>query len=306
MPQYINTSILTHRIRNDIDTSTSSLEKSLERLSSGQRINRAADDAAGMAIASRMSAQVRGMEVAKRNALDGISMVQVADGALGSQEEIMQRMREIAVVASNGMLSQSDRNTLHNELSLMSGEHVKVGDDTNFNGRKLLDGSLNIPLQVGANQGETRIITLDDTRASTLNILAETFTIVGAPGSEVWTSDATGASGAAGTPGTTSAGYINVQTQSNAMAAISVIDTAIDAVNTSRAKTGTYQNRLENVINGLDVFTATETMAMSRIRDADFAKETSNMTKNQIMSQAGIAMLSQANQIPQNVLSLIK
>jgi len=249
MPQYINTSILTQRIRNDIDASSSSLEKSLERLSSGQRINRAADDAAGMAIASRMSAQVRGMEVAERNALDGISLVQVADGSLGSQEEIMQRMREIAVVASNGMLSQPDRDTLHNEMALMSAEHKTIGLETSFNGRKLLDGTLNIPLQVGANQGETRTIILADTRTSTLNILAETFTITGLPGSEVWTSDAPGvAATAPGTPGTSAGGYINLQTQSNAMDAISAIDTAIDTVNTARSKTGSYQNRLENVM----------------------------------------------------------
>jgi flagellin len=162
-------------------------------------------------------------------------------------------------------------------------------------------------LQVGANSGDVRLITLPDTRPVTLGIVAENFTISGAAGAEVWTSDVSGVSATtAGTAGTTATGHINLQTQDNSQAALGVIDAAIDTLNNGRANAGAYQNRLENVISGLDVFTNNSMTSRSRIQDADFAKETADLAKNQILAQAGMAMLSQANQIPQNVLSLIK
>lgn len=308
MGQFISTNNVAISARNDLDRSSTSVQKSLERLSSGQRINRASDDAAGMAIASRMTSQIRGMEVAARNAQDGISLVQVADGSMGSQVEILQRMRELSVQASNGMLSQSDRNKLHNEMSMLSDENGKLGINSNFNGHKLLDGSISgMELQVGANTGDVRTISLPDTRPVTLGIVAETFDIVGAAGLEIWSSDVVGVGPTiAGDEGSVQVGHINLQTQDNSQEALSVIDAAIDVLNDGRANAGAYQNRLENVISGLDVFVNNTTTSRSRIQDADFAKETADLAKNQILSQAGVAMVSQANQIPQNVLSLIK
>lgn len=312
MGQYITTNNISLHARQNLDVSQAALEKSMVRLSSGQRINSASDDAAGMAIASRMSSQIRGMENAKRNAQDGISMVQVADGALGSQVQILQRMREIGVQAANGMLSQQDRNALHNEMQLLSDEHNEISTKTEFNDQQLLNGNITaMEIQVGANEGEVRSITIPNTTNAALNVGAETFSInnngtATNEADDTWTSDITGTTGAAGAKGTTTAGHINFQTQANAQSALSVLDIAIDTVNGGRADVGSYQNRLEHVITGLDVFVSNTTAARSRIQDADFALETSNMAKNQILAQAGVAMLTQANQIPQNVLSLIK
>jgi flagellin len=284
------------------------LAKSLERLSSGQRINSASDDAAGMAIASRMTAQIKGMDAAKRNTQDGISLTQTAEGAMGVQVEQLQRTRELAVQASNGMLSQSDRDKLNTEAVALMAELNEVATNTNFNGNKLLDGSISsVELQVGANTGETRTINLIDTDADTLNVTGETFTITGTTGAEVWASDVSGvAATTAGTDGATAAKHINLQTQDNAQAALTTLDSALDTVQGGRSNMGAYQNRLEQTTANLDVSINNTTASRGRIQDADFAKETADMTKNQILSQAGVAMLSQANQLPQNVLSLLR
>jgi flagellin len=262
MPQYISTNVTSLVAQNNLDKSSSNLAKSLERLSSGQRINSASDDAAGMAIASRMTAQIRGMDAAKRNTQDGISLVQTAEGAMGVQVEQLQRTRELAVQASNGMLSESDMNKLNTEAATA------------------------VTLQVGANQGETRDVQLVDTTAATLKVTGETF--------------ATGAVGA------TTADKINLQSATNAQDAITTIDAALDTVQTGRSNMGAYQNRLEQTITNLNVSVNNQSASRGRIQDADFAKETAEMTKNQILQQAGVAMLSQANQLPQNVLSLLR
>ena len=314
MPQYITTNVTSLVAQNNLDKSSSDLAKSLERLSSGQRINSASDDAAGMAIASRMTAQIKGMDAAKRNTQDGISLTQTAEGAMGVQVEQLQRTRELAVQASNGMLSQSDRNKLNTEAVALMSELNEVATKTKFNGNELLSGSIgSVELQVGANQDEIRTVDLIDTKSDTLKVTGETFTITGAAGSEVWTTDAidpsTGnpyAPTSAGTDGSTAANHINLQTQDNSQAAITTLDAALDTVQSGRSNMGAYQNRLEQTISNLDVSINNTTASRGRIQDADFAKETADMTKNQILSQAGVAMLSQANQLPQNVLSLIR
>lgn len=307
MPQYITTNVTSLTAQNNLDKSSANLAKSLERLSSGQRINSAADDAAGMAIASRMTAQIKGMDAAKRNTQDGISLTQTAEGAMGVQVEQLQRTRELAVQASNGMLSQSDRNKLNTEAVALMSELDEVATKTTFNGNKLLDGTVaSVELQVGANNGETRTMNLVDTTAATLNVQGETFTDSGTVAVPSWDTDATAAVETATTIAATTTGYINLQSQDNAQAALDVIDTALDTVQGGRSNMGAYQNRLEQTITNLDVSINNTSASRGRIQDADFAKETANMTKNQILSQAGVAMLSQANQLPQNVLTLIR
>ena len=289
MPQYITTNVTSLQAQNNLDKSSTNLAKSLERLSSGQRINSASDDAAGMAIASRMTAQIRGMDMAKRNTQDGISLVQTAEGAMGVQVEQLQRTRELSVQASNGMLSFEDRTKLNTEAVALMDELNSIATETNFNGNKLLDGAVaSMVVQVGANQGETRTVNFVDTTAATLGVAGESF------GTEVLSN-----------AGTT-AGKINLQNVTNASAAITVIDSALDSVQSGRSNMGAYQNRLEQSISNLDVSINNVSASRGRIQDADFAKETADMTKNQILAQAGVAMLSQANQLPQNVLSLIR
>ncbi len=272
MPQYITTNVTSLQAQNNLDKSSTALAKSLERLSSGQRINSASDDAAGMAIASRMTAQIRGMDMAKRNTQDGISLVQTAEGAMGVQVEQLQRTRELAVQASNGMLSSSDRGKLNTEATALMEELDEIATGTKFNGNNILNAATTFKVQVGANAGETRDITMVDTQASTLSV--DTLDLA--------TSVAT------------------------ASAAITAIDAALDTVQSGRSNMGAYQNRMEQTITNLDVSINNQTASRGRIQDADFAKETADMTKNQILAQAGVAMLSQANQLPQNVLSLLR
>ncbi len=291
MPQYITTNVTSLQAQNNLDKSSTALAKSLERLSSGQRINSASDDAAGMAIASRMTAQVRGMDMAKRNTQDGISLVQTAEGAMGVQVEQLQRTRELAVQASNGMLSEADRTKLNTEAVALMDELDEIAQGTNFNGNKLLDGSNDtaataMKVQVGANAGETRDIVFVDTSAATLKVTGEAFAV--------------------GSVAVTSANKINLQSVTNASNAITTIDAALDTVQSGRSNMGAYQNRMEQTITNLDVSINNASASRGRIQDADFAKETADMTKNQILAQAGVAMLSQANQLPQNVLSLLR
>jgi len=292
MPQYISTNVTSLVAQNNLDRSSNALAKSLERLSSGQKINSASDDAAGMAIASRMTAQIRGMDQAKRNTQDGISLVQTAEGAMGVQVEQLQRTRELAVQASNGMLSQSDMNKINKEAVALMAELNEVATKTKFNGNEIMTtaaAATAVVLQVGANTGETRDITLVDTTAATLKVQGEEQVL---------------ASGVAATA--TAADSINLQSATNAQAAITTLDAALDSVQTGRSNMGAYQNRLEQTITNLDVSINNTSSSRGRIQDADFAKETANMTKNQILAQAGVAMLSQANSLPQSVLSLLR
>jgi flagellin len=262
-----------HRLLSNTGTQ---LNKSMERLSSGLRINRAADDAAGLAVSEGMRSQIRGMNVASRNAQDGVSMVQVADGALGNVGDMLQRVRDLAVQASNGTLTDAQRKNLDTEVQQVLTEIGKTGTATEFNGLKILAGSVAtaasaVTLQVGANASQNIAFTMCTVSTSDLGI-----------------------SGLA------------VSTAASASAAIASIDAAISTVTTRRANFGAIQNRLEQTINRLGMTSENLQAAESRIRDADMASEMIEFTKNQILQQSGMAMLAQANQSPQSVLSLLR
>ena len=262
-----------HRLLTNTGTA---LNKSMERLSSGLRINRAADDAAGLAVSEGMRSQIRGMNVASRNAQDGVSMVQVADGALGNVGDMLQRVRDLAVQASNGTLTDAQRKNLDTEVQQVLTEIGKTGTDTEFNGLKILAGSVAtaasaVTLQVGANASQNIAFTIGTVSTSDLGISG-----------------------------------IAVSTAASATAAIASLDAAISTVTTSRANLGAIQNRLEHTINRLGMTSENLQAAESRIRDADMASEMIDFTKHQILQQSGMAMLAQANQSPQSVLSLLR
>jgi flagellin len=252
------------------------MHTAMERLSSGLRINRAADDAAGLAVSETMRSSIRGMGVASRNAQDGVSLVQVADGALGNVGDMLQRARDLAVQASNGTLTDSQRANLNSEVQQILTEINTVGTTTDFNGIKILSGSVStaasaVTLQVGATGNQTIAFTV-------------------------------------GTVSTTQLGVsgIAVSTAASASAAIASIDAAISTVTTNRATLGSIQNRLEQSINRLGIMAENLQAAESRVRDADMAQEMIKFTKNQILQQSGMSMLSQANAAPQSVLSLLR
>ena len=286
MPQTINTNIPSLNAQRNMNTSQNSLHVSMQRLSSGLRVNSAKDDAAGLAIAERMNSQVRGMTVAMRNANDGISMAQTAEGALGKVGDMLQRMRELAVQAANGTNSLSDRNSLNNEYLQLARESARTLGGTQFNGQNILATSLTSTFQVGANT---------DTNLDQIRITAFNWTtlasITSAVGAAVGTDPSVAVSGSDG---------------SFALAAITALDQAITSINDQRAVFGAVQNRFDNVVNNLMVATENQTAARSRIMDADYATETANLSRSQILQQAGNAMLAQANQLPQQVLALLQ
>ena len=251
------------------------LSRTMEKLSSGLRINRAADDAAGLAVSEEMRTQIRGMRVASRNALDGVSLVQVADGALVGVNDMLQRVRDLAVQAANGTFSDQQRQNLDQEVQQVMSELARVAQDTEFNGIKILSGSVAtaqsaVTLQVGAQGGQVIAFTIATMSASDL-----------------------GVSGLA------------VSTAASATAALASIDAAIRSANAQRASLGAIQNRLEQTINRLNLTAENLQAAESRNRDADMAAEMIEFTKQQILQQSGTAMLAQANQAPQSVLQLL-
>ena len=279
MPQTINTNLTSLNAQRNLSSSQTSLMTAMQRLSSGLRVNSAKDDAAGLAIAERMNAQVRGMQVAIRNANDAISLSQTAEGAIGKIGDALQRMRELAVQSANGTNNAGDRTNLQTEFSELQSEVGRLVDGTQFNGTLLFDGSIaTFTFQVGP--GTTANDTIDIAGA---DLTANVRDAVGAP-----TLDISGA---------TSAG---------AIAAIDALDAAIDEVTTSRALYGAAQNRFETVVANLQVSAENLTAARSRIMDADFAVETANLSRAQILQQAGNAMVAQANALPQNVLQLLQ
>jgi flagellin len=259
-----------------LQATNENISKAMERLSSGLRINRAGDDAAGLAVSEVMRSQIRGMQVATRNSQDGISLVQVADGAIGTVTDMLQRVRDLAVQAANGTLNDSQRQNLDKEVQNVMQEVDRVGSDTEFNGVKILAGSVAsaasaITLQIGANGNQSIGFTIGTVSANDL-----------------------GVSGLA------------VSTQASAQAAIASLDAAINSLNQQRANMGAIQNRLEQTISRLGVTAENLQAAESRIRDADMASEMITFTKNQILQQSGTAMLAQANQAPQSVLQLLR
>ncbi len=246
--------------------------KSMEKLASGLRINRAGDDAAGLAISEKMRGQIRGLDMAAKNAQDGISLIQTAEGALNETHAILQRMRELAVQGANDTNVKADRDAIQEELNQLMSEIDRIAETTQFNTQNLLDGTFSGTLQIGANDGQNLGISISAMDTSALF-----------SGSSIAVSDHTTAS-----------------------ATISALDKAIESVSSERSKLGALQNRLEHTINNLSTSSENLTAAESRIRDVDMAKEMMEQTKNAILAQASQAMLAQANQMPQGVLQLLR
>ncbi len=275
MAQTINTNVASLNAQRNLTSSQGSLGTTLQRLSSGLRVNSAKDDAAGLAIAERMNSQVRGMNVAIRNSSDAISLSQTAEGALGMIGDSLQRMRDLAVQSANGTNTSGDRASLQLEFKQLQEEITRLADQTKFNGEKVLAGTT-FKFQVGANSGET--ISVSATAVNSSNI---------------------GSAAASGVA-------IDGSASTNAESAISSIDNAIAEVVKQRATFGAAQTRFESVVSNLQVASENQAAARGRIMDADFATETANLSRTQILQQAGTAMLAQANSLPQNVLSLLR
>ncbi len=275
----INNNMLSINSHRALKLTGTDQSKAVEKLSSGLRINRAADDAAGLAISEKMRGQIRGLNQASRNAQDGISMIQTAEGALTETHAMLQRMRELAVQASNDTYDADDRAKIADELDQLSEEITAITEKTEFNKKTLLDGSLSeVYLQVGANEGQSIEFAIGDMTATTLSVDAAKV------GSIVRTA-------------TTGASISEV---------ITTINNALEAVSAERAKLGATQNRLEHTIKNLDVASENLQASESRIRDTDMAKEMMNFTRTNILQQAATAMLAQANQAPQGVLQLLR
>ncbi|WP_027015757.1 flagellin domain-containing protein [Comamonas composti] len=285
MAMTINTNLQSLNAQRNLSTSQSSLSTTMQRLSSGLRVNSAKDDAAGLAIAERMNAQVRGMNVAVRNANDGVSMAQTAEGALSKVTDALQRMRELAVQARNGTNGAKDQVSLNKEFAELGKEISRVVSGADFNGKKILGADATaITFQVGANTTTNDVITVTTSNLST------DATITAVTGASIGPADATAAALDASALGTV----------------IGNLDAALDKVNTERAMLGATQNRFEAVVSNLQVASENTAAARSRIMDADFAAETANLSRTQILQQAGTAMVAQANQLPQGVLALLR
>jgi flagellin len=298
----INTNVAALNSYNQLSNTNNNMQKSLERLSSGSRINRAADDAAGLAISEKMNAQTRGLAQAQRNAQDGISMIQTAEGALKETHSMLQRMRELSVQASNDTNTNDDRAQIQKELHQLSNQIQDISDQTQFNTKELLNGDLAgsanaQTFQVGANKNETLTLEISNMGVATAGLSINAGDVKVSSGTMVIDT------GALVT--TAGANNIDVTTQTGAADAIKTIDDAIQDVSDERSKLGAVQNRLDHTINNLSATEENLTAANSRIKDVDMAKEMMNMSKQQILSQAGTAMLAQANQMPQGVLQLL-
>ena len=280
MPQTINTNIASLNAQRNLNTSQASLATSMQRLSSGLRVNSAKDDAAGLAIAERMNTQVRGMNVAIRNANDGISLAQTAEGALSKVGDALQRMRELAVQARNSTNSDSDKDSLNKEFAQLQSEITRVLGGTTFNGKHILGTEATaLNFQIGANTSADDMITV-----TTTNLTADTVI----------------------TAITGTAAVIDASTTAGSLkTVIDSIDAALDQVNNTRATFGATQSRFDAVIANLQQAVENQAAARSRIMDADFAAETASLSRAQILQQAGTAMVAQANQLPQQVLSLL-
>lgn len=273
----INHNIAALNTHRQLSSANNSQASSMEKLSSGLRINKAGDDAAGLAISEKMRGQIRGLDMASKNAQDGISLIQTAEGALNEVHSILQRQRELAVQAANDTNVGADRTALKDEFDQLTSEIERIKDNSTFNTQTLLDGSHTAALKihVGADSGQVISIDLDTTGV-----------------------DLTAAHSALTA--------LNISTQTGADAAIAAVQTQIESVSSGRSYLGALQNRLDHTINNLNNASENVTAAESRIRDVDMAKEMMNQTKNSILSQAAQAMLAQANQQPQAVLQLLR
>ena len=313
MPQTINTNIVSLNSQRNLNASQTSLATSMQRLSSGLRVNSAKDDAAGLAIAERMNTQVRGMTVAIRNANDAISYSQTAEGALGKIGDNLQRMRELAVQSRNATNSAGDRENLQKEFKQLQEEISRTIDGTKFNGQTIFasGAATTLEFQVGANTGQEDRIEINGAvlgGGSPLDASAA-INATGASAEIDLLATVTGAwDGTNGIAigGVQSTGGTGIASTSQIDDAINAIDKALDIINDKRANFGAAQNRFEAVISNLQVNVENQSAARGRIMDADFAAETANLSRAQILQQAGTAMVAQANQLPQQVLQLLQ
>ena len=280
MALFINTNVASINSQRNLLRSTNDLGTTFARLASGLRINSARDDAAGLSISTRMTAQIKGLNMAIRNANDGISMSQVAEGALDESTNALQRIRELAVQSANDTMTGSDRDDLQLEVSQLVSEIQRIATQTEFNTRAVLNGSFNgatqqMTIQVGAKSGQTIAFSIGGASVGALGVSLGNFSIGAGAG------------------------------QAGAMNAITVIDSAIESISDIRANLGAVQNRFESVISNLSNVVENMSAARSRIMDADIAAETATLTRNAILQQAGTAVLAQANQQPQLALQLL-
>jgi len=278
----INHNITALNTHNKLSAASAAQGKSMEKLASGLRINKAGDDAAGLAISEKMRGQVRGLDQASRNAQDGISLIQTAEGALNETHDILQRMRELATQSANDTNTLTDREELQKEFTQLAKETTRIAKTTEFNTQKLLDGSDTDGkvFQIGANESQNLTLIIGNMDATALAV-------------------------GTGTDEASTVG-IDITTQTGANTAITTVNDAIETVSAERSKLGATQNRLEHTINNLKTSSENLTAAESRVRDVDMAKEMMNQTKNSILAQAAQAMLAQANQQPQGVLQLLR
>lgn len=273
MSLFVNTNSSSLNAQRQLFVSNENLATSFERLSSGFRINRAADDAAGLQISDRLTSQIEGISQSVRNANDAISLVQVGEGALAEVTTSLQRIRQLSIQSQNGINSSSDRAALQQEVTALVSEISRIGADTQFGNVNILDGTFSSTFQVGANAGQSISVNLSR-------------------------SGGFGASGLG-------VGSVDISTSSGASAAITSIDSAISAIGSQRASLGALQNRFQSTVRNLAAVEENLSAARGRIRDTDFASETASLTQNQIVQQASISVLSQANQRPQAALSLL-
>lgn len=334
----INHNIAALNTHRQLGSAQNAQQSSMEKLSSGLRINGAKDDAAGLAISEKMRGQIRGLDQASTNAQDANSLLQTAEGALNETHDILQRMRELATQSANDTNTDSDRNELQKEVNELASEITRIGDNTEFNTKTLLDGKFTATFHIGANEGQNLSIGMNDMRSDSLEVgkvytADATGALIGQDGTAL---DATFTAAVVDDPATTgvdetaAAGYYNgtgdlvlasdaaldegakgalgidISSQTTADAAITTINNAIETVSAERSKLGATQNRLDHTINNLGTSSENLTAAESRIRDVDMAKEMMEQTKNSILGQASQAMLAQAQQLPQGVLQLLQ
>ncbi|MBT1450804.1 flagellin FliC [Glaciecola sp. XM2] len=273
MSMFVNTNVSALNAQRQLFNSSNSLNTSFERLSSGMRINRAADDAAGLQITDRMTTQINGLNQAVNNANDAISLTQTAEGALGETTNALQRIRQLAVQSQNGINSDEDRLALQKEVSALKLEISRIASDTQFNRTNILDGSFSAAFLVGANAGQTISVNLEQSNG------------FGAVGLAIDT--------------------LSVSSVGGASDALAALDTAISAIGATRADLGALTNRFQSTIRNLSNVSENMSAARSQIRDTDFAAETANLTQQQIIQQASTTILSQANQRPQSALQLL-
>jgi len=307
MAQTINTNVMSLTAQRNLNNSQSLMATSMQRLSSGLRINSAKDDAAGLAIAERMNTQVRGMNVAVRNANDGISLAQTAEGGLDEIGSMLQRMRELAVQSANGTYSAGDRENLNVEYQSLAAEIGRISETTTFNGLKVIGSNAgDVAFQVGANAGQILGVTTTDVTTAVGVTAARAGSIGGSTGgAAVEAASAVASTGSAGAPNGDGVAAVTAASATGATAAMTALDTAIGDVTTARARLGAVQSRFESAISNLQIGIENQAAARGRIVDADFAVESAALTRSQILQQAGSAMVSQANSAPANVLALL-